>query len=970
MSISLKIRKQLEQPNGLTQEALEPLAADYSQLARSVNVRLSECVGYLRKGLRSEALQRANMKPGVLDLAADLDFPELEEWIEILQFYGIEPPQVVDRDATAQLHEAFVDEQPLEELLKQHRRLAIAKAPLAWRLKVLRQIASADPMNAVWQEDIVQWEAYRLKQIASDWVRMAADPNASDDLRKLSEELNGAWLVQPPSELKQKIHAESERRVFQSQLASLRATANELHDAYAAGDSATGEAVLKRWKSTLQSMKQSPPNELVEDAAPAIEWVEERMREQALSAQHETFSMKLEQLLQSGTTNEGELSRAYHDVVGLQLGIDSLLENRLRTRLSELQQSSQRRLVISVVGIVAAALAVMIGGGLWYWNHNYRLAVSNTGSQLQALLANEQFGEAESILKMLDTQSPSVAQAPEIAALKSTLVTKQAEEQKRIEAFAVLIAEANAPEPQALDSSRILAAEKAAKTDQEKQAAARLRAKLEQYQQKLANDDFQALRVVLQGLESRLERLQQLPMAEVTDADVETLISEIKGLTSKFPKAMTQGAKLVDLSNQRAVAVRDSLRKQRREMEQKQLVMVDLRGAKSVGEHETQLRKFVDSLPSDTLSLEFKDALNESMLWKTIDDWNTWCNSLSLQISGRLPADQCTALAESCDEIRAALDGLPGEAWVPVFVAKAKLYGQREEIVSTLIEELMDSVIIDLYTLKSTLPKEAEADSAERAFIHYESYAEILADTKKVSNKTISTIPIVSDSTGGVTNEEFKGKIDIVEEPRQSLRILIRDLNSQKTAIIADWESQMLGLLGRVAQLQNVDGKIKEILFARILAAAREGSPAMKEAFVGVQDELFRTSEKRNRWFIREIYREDISDELLRLLQVARTALDVKRKEEATQLLSLSKSRVVWVGSILRDGSGTVSPAFYRDDVPDGTLFTVVAKGAQKGSGKLVRVGEVRERKGNLQASVETLLPGRPLFWIRSTGAQ
>ena len=101
MTITDRIRRQLEQPDGLTHEALEPLAVEYAQAAAEVNQRLSECVALLRKGLRSEAIQRAAMKPDVLDLSADLDFEELQEWIEILQFYGISAPPLLDRDAAA-----------------------------------------------------------------------------------------------------------------------------------------------------------------------------------------------------------------------------------------------------------------------------------------------------------------------------------------------------------------------------------------------------------------------------------------------------------------------------------------------------------------------------------------------------------------------------------------------------------------------------------------------------------------------------------------------------------------------------------------------------------------------------------------------------------------------------------------------------------------------------------------------------
>lgn len=962
MFIASKIRKQLEQPNGLTQEALEPMAAEYSQLAGQVNTRLAECVAFLRKGLRSEALQRATMKPGVLELAAELDFQELEEWIEILQFYGIEPPQLVDRDAAAQLHEAFVEEQPLEELLRQHRRLAIAKAPLGWRLKVLRQIAAADPLNLVWTEDIQQWETIRLKQISSEWTRLAGMPESSEELRRLSEELHGNWLVPPSKELKQKIKAECDRRAFQAQIQQLKSIADKLHDVYLASDMEAGRVALESWKSSVASLKQPVPSELNDEVAPAIEWVQDRMREAALSERQAMFSAKLEQLLQSNSTNEGELTRAYHDVIGCDLGIDTLLENRFQTRLSELQMSSQRRLLISVISIVAAAIALMVGGGLWYWNHNYRLAVANTTSQLQSLLDREDHAEAESILKTLESQAPSIATAPEVASLKSTLLARQAEEATRAEQVAALIKRADSETPEELDVNWIQMAEKAAKTNSEKQSVARIRAKFDQYQQKLANEEFDQLRGELQGLESRLQNMQRLPMAQVNDAEIEGLISEVKGLLQRYPRAVAQASKLVELTQQRAIASRDALRKERREMEQKQVYMVGIRGATSLQEHTSQARKFVEALPNDSMASEFKDALNEAALWKSVEDWNAWCNQLSLHLSNRLNSDDNGRLAASCRELRAMIEGLPGEELVPAFQSRMSAIDNREGILEKLAEELLDSVIIDLYTLR----KPNSEGGFERAFVQFEASTEIESDLKRANDRTRSTIPIVSDPTGGVKNEEFIGKVEVIEEPRQSIRILVRDLKTQKAKISADWENQMQNVLARIAQFPNVDGKIKEVLFSRVLSAAREGSVGMKDAFHDLQEMLFRTSEKRNRWYGLGKFQEGLDPELVKLYQDGKGILDSRSKDEASKLQNLSKARVVWVGAILRDGKGAVAPSFYRDDVPDGTLHTVVADPARADRGKLVRVGDVRERVGTLKASPDVLLPGRPLFWMRT----
>src|SRR6056297_1645622 len=152
-----KIRRALEKRDGIAEEEMRPLADAYREQVQQVNQRLDDAVMLLRKGLRSEAIQRVEMTPNALDAAAELEFPEWDEWNEILQFMAIPLPPKLNQDHVAQINEAIIESLPLEALLRRHRRLAIAKAPLAGRLRTLRQIARVDSKNAVWNDDLEVW---------------------------------------------------------------------------------------------------------------------------------------------------------------------------------------------------------------------------------------------------------------------------------------------------------------------------------------------------------------------------------------------------------------------------------------------------------------------------------------------------------------------------------------------------------------------------------------------------------------------------------------------------------------------------------------------------------------------------------------------------------------------------------------------------------------------------------------------
>lgn len=959
MSIPARIRKQLEQPDGLTPESLEPLAAEYGRLVADVNRRLEECVVFLRRGLRSEALQRATIKPHVLDVAAELDFPELTDWVEILQFYGIELPENLDRDAVAQLNEAFVDEQPLEELLRQHRRMAIAKAPLAWRVGVLRKIAKIDAMNPVWVDDLRDWEIARIKQITVDWKGTDKARVPVEDIFKLQEEVESStWIVKPPEELTRDIANTAKQRFHETKIAALRNLAIELHNAYSAGDENSGASLALTWSTLLLELQQPPPSNLLDEVAPALEWVGERNQERERLEKHEMLSSKLDHLLRQPKVAEGELQRAYHAVAALQLGIEPLLETRFESRLREVQQTNRRKQVLYISGIVAATLVLMVAGGLWFWNRNYQIAVADTVAKLTQLIDNEQYAEAESIHSTIQRQAASVAKAPQVAALRAELDSRLAAEKKRSEEVANLIQAADAEQLESLDVNKIVTAEKAAKTDVEKSSIAVIRARFEQYQRSLAEEEFGFLKSELQQIEVDLDRIQKSALFSIDETELDNIVLSLKGILNRFPRAAVAGRQLVDLSTSKATSLRDSVRKQRREMAQKQTLLVGVRSASTLRDHEAQLQKFIDTMPSDSLSLEFKEAMKEKYLWQSIEDWNGWCNDVVLQAAGKLEPNKAARMLERVDRSTQMFEGLPGQDAVAVYRQRYETSSNRKELLDGLIGNLEDSVILEIVSV--------EASKGMRSFIHYESVAEVADVVSRTTPSSEITIPVISDAEGGVTNREFKGKVTIGDEPRQFIRTLIRDLKNSRNAILANWESECMKVMEQIVSTPKLDGKIKELLLARVSSTAQDGSSTMMRTLARLQNELFKTSELRGRWYIEAVASNQLGESLLEEFASAKMELLKSLKEESAALQGLSRAKVVWAGSLLRDSTGAISPSLTREDIPDGMLVVISQEPAKPGRGRLVQVGLVKDRLAELRGNTNEIVPGRPLFWIRS----
>jgi hypothetical protein len=163
-----RIRGLLQAVDQTRTPELEALAASYARECGEAARRLSRCHRLLQQGLRSEAIQLAEIEPRLLDVIADLDFPERADWDELIQIYGLPDAARFPIESASFLNEAYAEEDPIQDLLRTHRRLALARGPLRARIEVMRKLAAQDANNPIWQEDLRTFEKARFRGIQSD----------------------------------------------------------------------------------------------------------------------------------------------------------------------------------------------------------------------------------------------------------------------------------------------------------------------------------------------------------------------------------------------------------------------------------------------------------------------------------------------------------------------------------------------------------------------------------------------------------------------------------------------------------------------------------------------------------------------------------------------------------------------------------------------------------------------------------
>src|SRR5438094_137245 len=101
---------------------IKELATTYAEACREVNDRLGQCEELLQQGLRSQAVELAEVEPRLLDAIALLDFPERAGFEEVAAAYGWQRQHALKLECADQLNEAYAIEEELRPLMIKHRR--------------------------------------------------------------------------------------------------------------------------------------------------------------------------------------------------------------------------------------------------------------------------------------------------------------------------------------------------------------------------------------------------------------------------------------------------------------------------------------------------------------------------------------------------------------------------------------------------------------------------------------------------------------------------------------------------------------------------------------------------------------------------------------------------------------------------------------------------------------------------------
>jgi len=895
--------------------------------------------------LRTEAIQLAELEPPILEVVADLDFAFLDEWQGMLAQWSMQLPPQLERGIAARINAAYAELQPLEQLMRRHRLLALARAPLSARIDVLRQINQRDEMNLAWKVDLVNYEDQRFRQIRSE----AADARRSCDLAHLEElhrELTGSvWTSEIPQEVLQEVELNRDLILRQEGRKTLEQLVPELDRTYGELNYERAATLSDYWRHTSRLIGLDPADPLVARVEEALRWVDEQS---TLRTEQQDFQKSLERIevLLDDHAPAQKLESEFLKAERYGLPIPDLLRNRVGERLEVLQAYARRRNL--VIGMSATlAIAILVAATFYHWrNVHLEDTVALHAQNLGSLLEGERWQAA---LNYYEDMPAALRQSPRLMELNTKSREGAEAESQRVETLAKLFDNVEAMDVSEPDLQLLAQIKSFVKSSDEKHRLSEIELKVRNRQRELQRDRDEAFLEVVSRWSAKLAELERSDTLSGVDLRrmFDELYSELEQHTSVTASLRKRGEPLT--SKLRAlVSEQDELSQERGSLQSL---------AKVVGSPEdfvSALERVAKRQPATTASTHAAQVLANKDAWLSTNEWANFWRSWRSKWTDIGPEAAAQVLKE-------------GEA-LEHSTLKIELSHEFDRRKPHL-KSIVNRKDVDLTKLKSTLIQNALISNVW-----------VIVDTEGRRDYSPKK-PVEDNSKELIRFEHFTDYSSTKEVSRQKRFITTYGLSPQakcadrfdeslSNLTDANWDTTFGNMAYVVRKAVDANPPLDEVLaldmLRRILNVGSEGSVAIRETFRAVNDEIENAGVDLSvAWFLPQDRDADAARRdagaLIRGLPDFKALSQKLRQIQQSECMP-PEHELRWIGMLNRDSAGKWQCEPKLENELDGTLL--VASEGTPGSARLSTVADVRS--GTITWRVSdgdaTLLIGAPLF--------
>jgi len=800
--------------------AIRAAATPYAQACEEANRRLSQCAAFLRQGHLTEALHLAQTEPVLLDMIAILDFPEREQWQELALANGLPASGGFNLEFAEALNSAYAVAHPLEKPLRKHRILALARADLRLRLDTLRELATIDPDNAIWKEDVAVFEKARLREIEGD-LKQAMNAEDGEKVRSLCQELQSpAWSCSVPVALKTTANRWNERQAEKAVRAELEQVQRLLAAALAATDVERGRALRARWKSLISKGAAVARDPLAQRAAPALDWL---AQEDVKAARRKSFNRAIEELnhaLDASSTPK-ELESCYQAVIAYtEYEVPRELVGRYYRESKQRQRSKRRNVQLIILSAGALTMLCIVGIAFSIWNSNQNSAAAQASSDLARLLEEKKLEEARDYLKRLEIDSPSVFILPSVTAVSQKVHEAAEAEEKRSAAFGAALEDARKDPVDPVEGPNLALARRLARKPSVEAETRMLESVLEERKRKSAGR-LEDLNVPRRLDEARARLTEFTSRSEVDQAGLDKLEKEVDELRSILEKGPDAPHRLVE-ELRRAVA--NARSNANETMQKAKAVQKATRASKEIA----RLNEYISALEELNRiapNRDFAHALSEKQVWADAADWNNqvferWPGSLA-----ELKPNQAKMLVRLLDEERGKYPNTPA------------LDEMRKCLAAIADQERADESLRNLFRrpIVSGVWIYAESDNQKdvitRFYLTEKSKNNWEADAKREKGLSVSFASLKDfDGAEGKHVRQWSEQCPPTPAPHSIIAknyLSNEGLGAGATGI---WEKAVIDMIDRIRNDQEMEPILRLWFLNEVLNSANRGSVSLQKA--------------------------------------------------------------------------------------------------------------------------------------------
>lgn len=806
-----------------SEEELMDLAGRHEDYVVETTKWLKSVDALLQKGLRSEAIELAEREPNLNEVVIALDFPELDAWNDLLAKHEMQPIPALPEGIAADLNDAYGVSAPVERLLQKHRTAALARAPLAHRLQILRRLAVADKDNPAWPQDIREFEKFRLTEVRND-LDAAIRDRRLETLSAIDNELQAEdWTLAVPVELRKKASDAHSKVRKEASKAEMEGLAYQLSDTFAEFDLPSAKGLFNRFNALNQIVGLSQSDALMDIAGPALDWVKAELLKEEQEQHYQRSIAAMEAGIDNGAP-AAELERLYYEATRHDHVLPERLQLRLNDRLETLRVMAQRRRRTVIGATIAGVIVLLVATGFTIQQVRVRNSISRHKTQLAALFEE---GEKTGLIQplqeyfdLLSTEPASISQSAELVGLKQqfeTLRLKEDGRKKKIEELLAqtTVASENAKVPSDFRSAfeSLKSAESQALNDTERTAILKVEVAVREKQtsiQKITDDAFQ------EKVRDLTARAESLPNDDV--APYEVLQSEISALV----RTPDVSPGLIDSVRSMQSKVQAESLEVRKTLEIARSLLGVSGAIGNADAYLSELRKFAEQYPGSGRATDFSRVVEtERELLIGALRWNSIRSKLLGIDFRKITAAQAKAIVDDYSDFQRTSGPYPGDMELNDRLLMLQAVVKRKLPVDGMKLVFDGKAIMNAFIIETP-------DGRERYY----------ADSAPIVDKGLTFDSYTTPSGDQTVNRKLGSTMfpDVADKPRDSwlapqTRLAKSLIERAETNGEEDFENMIRVAIERlITEEPKLDPILRMLLVERVLEYGSEGSH-----FVGIR---------------------------------------------------------------------------------------------------------------------------------------